>query len=67
MSKSSMLSISFPSNLTANFLMITLPMLLTNILFLSLVESNLMLKERFAIPGMIISLLLKLGNLTNGN
>ena len=33
MSKSSMLNISFLSNLTANFLMIALPMLLTNVLF----------------------------------
>ena len=57
MSKSSMLQISFPSNFTANFLMIALPMLLTNVLFASMVEDNAMLKESFAIPGMMTSLL----------
>ena len=35
-----MLIISFPSNLTANFLTIALPMLLTNVLFASMVEVN---------------------------
>ena len=67
MSKSSMLKISLPSNFTANFLMIALPMLLTNVLFVSLVENNSMLKERFAVPGMMTSSLPKFGNLTNNN
>ena len=39
-----MLIISFPSNFTANFLMIGLPMLLTNVLFGSEVEVNSTLK-----------------------
>ena len=55
MSKSSMLNISFPSNLIASFFTIALPMLLTNILFGSAVEFNSMLKERFAVPGTITS------------
>ena len=67
MSKSSMLHISFPSNFTANFLTIALPMLLTNVLFTSAVEDNAMLKERFIIPGMMTSSLPKFGNLTNNN
>ena len=67
MLKSSMLNISFPLNLAANFLSIALPMLLTNILFLSLVESNLMLKQRFAVPGMMMPSLPKLENLTSRN
>ena len=67
MSKSSMLSLSFPSNLTANFLMIALPMLLTNVLFASTVEDNSMLKEKFAGPGMMTSSLPKFGNLTSSN
>ena len=67
MSKSSMLKISFPSNFTANFLMIALPMLLTNVLFASMVEDNSMLKERFAVPGTMTSSLPKFGNLTNNN
>ena len=65
MSKSSALKISFPSNFTANFLMIALPMLLTNVLFVSTVEVNSMLKERFAIPRMMTSSLPKFGNLTS--
>ena len=67
MSKLSMLSISFPSNLTANFFMIALPMLLTKVLFASAVEVNSMLKERFAVPGMMTSSLPKFGNLTSSN
>ena len=67
MSKSSMLNISFPSNFTVNFLMIAPPMLLTNVLFASTVEDNSMLKERFAVPGMMMSSLPKFGNLTNNN
>ena len=67
MSKSSMLKISFPSNFTANILMIALPMLLTNVLFESMVEDNSMLKERFAAPGKMTSSLPKFGNLTNNN
>ena len=42
-------------------------MLLINILLLSSVESNLMLKDSFAIPEITISLLPKFGNLTNSN
>ena len=67
MSKSSMLKTSFPSSFTANFLMIALPMLLTNVLFVSTAEDNSMLKERFAVPGMMMSSLPKFGNLTNNN
>ena len=66
-SKLSTLNISSPSNLTANFLTIALPTLLADILFLSLVESKLMLKERLTIPTMMMSSLPKLGNLTNSN
>ena len=62
-----MLKISFPSNFTANFLAIALPMLLTNVLFASTIEDDSMLKERFAVPGMMMSSLLKLGNLTSSN
>ena len=43
--------------------MIALPMLLTNVLFVSTVEVNSMLKLRFAIPGMMMSSLPKFGNL----
>ena len=39
-------------------------MLLTNVLFLSLVESSLMSKKRFTLPGTMTSSLPKLGNLT---
>ena len=60
-----MLIISFPSNLTASFFTIALPMLLTRVLFGSVVEGNSMLKERFAIPGMMTSSLPKFGNLTS--
>ena len=65
MLKTSMLNISFPSNLTANFLMIALPMLLTKVLFGSAVADNSMLKERFAIPGTMTSSMPKFGNLSN--
>ena len=58
-SKSSTLIISFPSNVTANFLMIALPMLLTNVLFVSAVEVNSVLKLRFATPGIMTSSLPK--------
>ena len=67
MSKSSMLKILFPSNFTADFLMIALPMLLTNVLFASTVEDNSMLKERFVVTGTMMSSLPKFGNLTNNN
>ena len=67
MSKSSTLIISFPSNVTANFLMTALPTLLTNVLFASTVEVNSMLKLRFTIPGMMTSSLLKFGNLTSSS
>ena len=67
MSKLSTLKILFPSNFTANFLMIALPMLLTNVLFVSMAEDNSMLKLRFAVPGMMTSSLPKFGNLTNNN
>ena len=60
-----MLNISFPSNLTANFFMIALPMLLTRALFGSAVEVNSMLKESFTISGMMMSSLPKFGNLTS--
>ena len=60
-----MLITSFPSNLTANFLTIALPMLLTNALFTSTAEVNSMLKLSFAVPGMITSLLPKFENLTS--
>ena len=59
MSKLSMLKISLPSNFTAYFLMIALPMLLTNVLFASMVEDNSMLKLRFAVLGMMTSSLPK--------
>ena len=62
-----MLIISFPSDFTGNFLMIALPMLLTNVLFVSTVEDNSMLKERFGVPGMMTSSLPKFGNLTSSN
>ena len=66
-SKSSMLIISFPSNFTANFLMIALPMLLTNVLFASTAEVNSMLKLRLAVLGMMTSSLPKFGNLTSSS
>ena len=47
--------------------MIALPMLLTNVLFGSAVEVNSMLKERFAVPGTMMSSLPKFGNLTRSN
>ena len=65
--KSSTLIISFPLNFTANFLTIVLPMLLTNVLFVSTAEVNSVLKLRFAIPGMITSSLPKFGNLTSSS
>ena len=65
--KSSTPNISFPSSLTANFLMITFSMLLTNALLGSAIEDNSMLKDRFAIPGTITSSLPKFENLTNCN
>ena len=67
MLKSSMLIISFPSNLTTSFFMIALPILLTKVLFRSAVEDNLMLKERFVIPGTMMSSLPKFGNLTSSS
>ena len=67
MSKLSMPNISFPSNLTASFLMITLPMLLTNIHLRSAIKDSLMLKDRFAIPEAMILPLLKFQNLTRSN
>ena len=67
MSKSSTLKISFPSNFTANFLTMTLPILLTNVLFASTIEDNSVLKERFAVPGMMTLSLPKFGNLTSSN
>ena len=42
-------------------------MLFTNVLFLSVVEDNSMLKDRFAITGIMMSSLLKVGNLTNSS
>ena len=66
-SRSSALNISFPSNLTDNFLTTTLPTLLTSALSGSAVEDNSMLKDRFAFSGMMMSSLPKLGNLTNSN
>ena len=62
-----MLIISFPSNLTASFFMIALPMLLTRVPFGSAVEDNSMLKERFVVHGMMTSSLPKFGNLTSSN
>ena len=62
-----MLIISFPSDFTANFLTIVMPMLLTNVLFASTVEVNSMLKLRFAIPGTMTSSLPKFGNLTSSS
>ena len=62
-----MLIISFPSNLTASFSTIALPMLLTRVLFESAVEDNSMLKERFAVPEMMTSSLPKFQNLTSSN
>ena len=59
MSKSSVHNISSPSNLTASFCTIALPVLLTRVLFGSAVEVNSMLKERFAVPGAIKSSLAK--------
>ena len=67
MSKLSTLKISFLSNLTASFFMIALPMLLTRVLFGSMVKVNSMLKLRFTIPGMMTSSLPKFGNLTSSN
>ena len=66
-SKSSTLIISCSSNLTANFLMIALPMLLTNVLFASMAEDNSMLKERFAVSGMMTPSWPKFGNLTSSS
>ena len=66
-SKLSTPNISFSSDLTANFLMIAFPMLLTNTLAGSAVEDNLMLKDRFAIPGTMTSSLPKFRNLTSSN
>ena len=62
MSKLSMFIISFPSNFTASFCMIALPMLLTKILFGSVVDDNSMLKERFTVSGTMTSLLPKFRN-----
>ena len=67
MSKSSMLKISFPSNLTASFLKIALPILLADVFFVSTFDSSLMSKLKFAVPGIMTSLLPKFGNLTNNN
>ena len=58
---------SFPSNFTATFLMIALPLLLTNVLFTSKAEVNSMLKLIFAIPRMMMSSLPKFGNLTSSS
>ena len=58
-----MLIISFPSNFIADFLMIALPMLLTNVLFASTAEVNSMLKLRFAVPRMMMASLPKFRNL----
>ena len=66
-SKSSTPNISFPSDLTTNFLMIALPMLLTNILIGSTIEDNSMLKDRFIVPGMVTSSLPKFRSLTRSN
>ena len=63
MSKLSMLNVSLPSNLNANFFTTALPVLLTKVLFGSAVDDNSMLKERFAVPGAITSSLPKFGNL----
>ena len=49
-------NISFPSNLTANFLTTALPKLLTNAFLGSATEDNSMLQDRFAVPGMMTSL-----------
>ena len=57
----------FNISLTINFLMISLPVLLTNILLGSAIEYNLMLKDRFTVPGMMTSSLPKFGNLSNSN
>ena len=65
--KSPMLIISFPSNFTANFLMIALPMLLTRVLYGSMVEVNSMLKLRFAVSRIMTSSLPKFGNLTSSS
>ena len=65
MSKSSMLNISFPSNFTASFFMVALPTLFTKVLFASTVEDNSMSKERFAVPGMMTSSLLKFITITD--
>ena len=64
-SKSSILIISFPLILTANFLTIALPTLLTNILLGSAIELD--VECRFAVPGMIMSSSQKFRNLTNSN
>ena len=64
MLKSPTPNISFPLNLTANFLAIALPMLLANVLLGKAAEDNSMLKDRFAGPGMMMSSLPKFGNLT---
>ena len=42
-------------------------MLLTNVLLGSAVEDNLMLKDKFAVPGTIMSSLPKFENLTKSN
>ena len=67
MLKSSTLNIPFPSNLTANFLTIALPTLLTNALLGSAIKDNSMLKDIFAMPGTMASSLPKFRNLTNSN
>ena len=67
MSKFSMPNISFPSNLTTNFLTITLPTLLPNALLELAIKDNSMLKDRFIVPETITSSLPKFGDLTNSN
>ena len=67
MLKSSTPYILFPLNLTASFLMIALLMLPTNALFLSAIEDNSMLTDRFTLPRMMTSPLFKFRNLTNNN
>ena len=58
---------SFSFNLTANFFTIALPTLLTNVLLGYAFNDSSMLKDRFAVSGMMTSSLSKLGNLTNSN
>ena len=55
------------SNLTTNFLTMALHMLLTNALLGLVTEDNSMLKNRFAVLGMMMSSLPKFGNLANSN